>query len=229
MKISEAILNEGVHDNFNFKAIFLVGSPGSGKTTIEKEFGLETRGFKQLDIDRTKLHLKTLSDYETAGKTTEKRFNLWANDYLGLIINTTGRNADVIIRLNKKLKECYYQTFMIFVDVDESIARARIESRYQTALDRADKRKVDLDYFQEAYSSVKQNIALYELLFGRYFSLVQNNENMIDQDLDIARRKLNNFLLSPNSPEAQSIMKGVKTKAIAGIGRKYPKLSGRRP
>lgn len=223
MKISETIINEGVYDRFNFKAIFLVGAPGSGKTTIEKEFGLESRGFKQLDIDRTKLHLKTLSDYVKAGETTEKRFNIWANDYLGLIVNTTGRNADVIIRLNKKLKQCYYNTFMIFVDVDEKTARERIESRYINSLDPADKRKVDLDYFQEAYTAVNQNTELYKLLFGSYFTIVHSDDRL-ENDIDITRRKLNRFLLEPNSSEAQSIMKGVTSKPINSIGRNFPKI-----
>ena len=168
------ILEEGIHDQNCFKAIFCCGSPGSGKTTIERNLGLEVRGLKSLNADNTMFRLKNLRngqidnrDYPHAGETTEKRFNIWRNDYLGLILNTTGRNLSTISRLNTYLTNSYYDTFMLFVDVDKEIAKERIESRYNNSNNREDKNRiVDLDYFENAYDSVNINLPQFKNMFG---------------------------------------------------------------
>ena len=133
------ILEEGIHDQNCFKAIFCCGSPGSGKTTIERNLGLEVRGLKSLNADNTMFRLKNLRngqidnrDYPHAGETTEKRFNIWRNDYLGLILNTTGRNLSTISRLNTYLTNSYYDTFMLFVDVDKEIATGLMYLKFLT-------------------------------------------------------------------------------------------------
>jgi adenylate kinase family enzyme len=209
------------------------GSPGSGKTTIERNLGLEARGLKLLNADNTMLRLKNIRpnmdnrDYPHAGETTEKRFNVWRNDYLGLILNTTGRNLNVISRLNEKLKASYYNTFMLFVDVDQKVARDRILSRYISATTPEDKnRQVDMDYFESAYSSVKNNLKQYEAMFGpNNFALVRNDDfNLLAPDFEIARKKLNKFLMTPASSEAQSILKGVFRKPYDGLGRRYARI-----
>lgn len=231
MKINEVLLNEGPYDRYNFRSIFLCGAPGSGKTTIEHLLGLQTLGLKSLNVDKTIMYLQSLNhSYPQAGQTTEKRLNLYADNYLGLIANATGRNADSIIRLNKKLKENYYNTFMLFIEVDKNIAQQRIKSRPVTSNNPEDiNRKVDLDYFEEAYENTSKNIDLYKLLFGNTFALVHNNNEDIDiNELNSARKKINKFLLTPPSIEAQAIMKGVKSKPASGIGRNYIRPNSQR-
>jgi len=227
------VLDEGVHDPYVFKAIFVVGAPGSGKSTIERNLGLEARGLKSLNADSTMLRLKNIrpsmnnQDYPHAGATTERRFHVWRNDYLGLVLNTTGRNLNTISKLNENLKSSYYNTFMLYVDVDEKIAKERILSRQMTTTSPEDKnRQVDMDYFNTAYSSVKNNLKQYSSMFEeRNFALVRNDDfNLLAPDFEVARKKLNKFLLTPASPEAQAILKGISNKQYDGLGRRYAKI-----
>jgi predicted ABC-type ATPase len=231
-EIQYDILDEGIHDPYCFKSIFVVGCPGSGKTTIERNLGLEARGLKSLNADNTMLRLKNIrpsmdnKDYPHAGEATEKRFNVWRRDYLGLILNTTGRNLNTIQRLNENLKASYYNTFMLYVDVDESIARERIQSRYVNSQHPEDKnRVVDMDYFETAYKSVKNNLKSFESMFGQNFALVKNDDfNLLAPDFEMARKKLNKFLMTPASPEAQAILKGVSSNQYNGLGRNYSRI-----
>lgn len=226
------ILDEGVHDLNCFKAIFVCGSPGSGKTTIERNLGLEARGLKSLNADNTMFRLKNLKngidniDFSHAGETTEKRFNVWRNDYLGLILNTTGRNLNTITRLNEKLKNSYYDTFMLFVDVNKEIAKERIESRYSNSINVEDKnRVVDIDYFENAYTLVKNNLLHFKSMFGDNFSIVKNDDfDLMALDFEVARKMLNKFLLRPASIEAQTILKGVQNRQYNGLGKHYAKI-----
>jgi predicted ABC-type ATPase len=223
------ILTEGLYDPFVFKAIFICGAPGSGKSSIERRLGLEARGLKPLNADITLFRLnhwyanaKNIN-YAHAGATTEDRFNIWINNFLGLVLNTTGRDYTVIERLNKKLKKAFYNTFMVYIDVDENIARDRILNRQHTAQNPIDKNRiVNLDYFNLAYSSVKHNLSKYQTLFKKNFAIINNDDfNQNTEDFNIARKKINNFLMAPASLQAQNMLKGIKTKATWGIGRKF--------
>ena len=48
----EDLITEGVYDPGIFKAVFLSGGPGSGKSTVVKGLGLDTLGLKLVNTDR---------------------------------------------------------------------------------------------------------------------------------------------------------------------------------
>ena len=49
--MQEDLLNEGVYDQGIFKAVFLMGGPGSGKTTVVNALALDTLGLKTINSD----------------------------------------------------------------------------------------------------------------------------------------------------------------------------------
>ena len=51
MKSFKTFLNEGVNDPAIFKAIFLAGGPGSGKSFIVGKTGLTSMGYKVVNSD----------------------------------------------------------------------------------------------------------------------------------------------------------------------------------
>ena len=231
-EIFESIIAEGRHDPGAFKCVFLCGAPGSGKSSIENRLGLRHQGLKPLNADGTKYYLEQSKrtkqvDYPAAGSATERRFGIWANNYLGLIVNTTGRNADVILRLNKQLQNAAYDTFMIYVAVDEQTARERIQSRVTHATDPMDiNREVNEKYFNEAYPMVVKNVELYSTLFGENFCTIDNNGSTPDSnDFEQTRKKINKFLSTPLKPEAQQKLAGIKPRNPLNIGRKFSNLS----
>lgn len=219
-------LEEGVNDPNIFKAIFLAGPPGAGKNTVISRLGLTAAGLKLQDIDHTLAYLNKRKapeapDYKRGLATTLRRQSIYEKSMLGLLINTTGRDYEGLMSLNKQLKEVGYDTFMLFVDADYDVAFHRIQNRPRSATDPKDiGRKVDLDYFQHAFEESKKNVDFYALMFGNQFAVVTNNERLVEDSEDqkefeltlgLAAKKINRFLKKPLTPKAQSIVSQVKT------------------
>lgn len=230
MQISEIILPlaEGVNDPNIFKAIFIAGPPGAGKNTVIQKLGLTSVGLKLQDIDHTiaylnKRNLSIAPDYKRGLAVTLRRQSMFEKSMLGLLINTTGRDYGGIMSLNKQLKEAGYDTFMLFVDADYDVAFHRIQHRPSSATDPKDiGRKVDFDYFEQAFDAAKKNIDFYALMFGNQFALVTNNERLVedsddkeefDATLKLAAKKINRFLQKPLTPRAQAIVSQASSRA----------------
>jgi predicted kinase len=220
------IIDEGINDPNIFKAIFMAGPPGAGKNKVIKELGLNSTGLKLQDIDHTLAYLNkgkapVTPDYKRGLKTTLDRQSLYQKGMLGLLINTTGRDYESLMRLNKQLKAAGYDTFMLFVDVEYDVAFHRIHNRQTNATDPKDaNRKVDLDYFAQAFEASKQNVDFYALMFGGQFAIVTNNERLLEDNeqqefqktLRLAGKKVNRFLNKPLTPIAQEIVSQIKSK-----------------
>lgn len=220
-------LIEGIHDPNIFKAVFIAGPPGAGKNTVIKELGLHSSGLKLQDVDHTLAYLNKRKtpenpNYERGLDITLKRQSMFEKEMLGLLINTTGRSSDRLMNLNKQLKQSGYDTFMLFVDADYDIAYSRVQDRPTSATDPKDVgRKVDYDYFVNAFEATKQNIDFYAIMFGDNFALVTNNvptgtlpaqDGEYRRTLTKAGKRLNRFLKKPLSPKAQAILSQATTK-----------------
>jgi len=212
-------LNEGRYDQHIFKAIFICGAPGSGKNYVMRNLGLLDTGLKLVDVDETLERLERMKaanrdDYKRGGEVTLRRQNIWAKNYLGLNISTTGRLAEKTIEIDRELHKSGYDTMMIFVSVSKETALKRITSRPTSSQYAADRgRRVDTEYFDAAYEQIKYNIPLYESLFGDNFLTVTNEESLVEdastlQDtMQIAQKKIRAFLNAPISKKAQEILK----------------------
>lgn len=221
----EQNLDEGINDPNIFKAIFIAGPPGAGKNTVINKLGLTNQGLKLQDIDHTLAFLNKRTapnnpDYKRGLDVTLRRQSMFEKGMLGLLINTTGRDYESLMNLNRKLKEAGYDTFMLFVDVEYDVAFSRIQDRPSSATDPRDaNRKVDLDYFEHAFEAAKQNVDFYALMFGNQFAVVTNNERLVKEDseqqefqktLNLAAKKVARFLRKPLSPKAQEIVSQLK-------------------
>ena len=136
----EEYLQEGVYDPGIFKAFFLAGGPGSGKTFVTKSaFGglglkmvnsdniltkyLEKEGMslkmpESEKIKRDELRLK-------AKIKTQDRLDLYIQGRLGCIMDGTARDYARISRQQRLFKFLGYQTIMIFVNTSLDVALER--------------------------------------------------------------------------------------------------------
>lgn len=184
MLISELFehnIMEGPHDPHIFKAVFVMGPPGSGKNTVTNNF-LSRYGFKQEDIDDV-LHrykkLKGSGDYKQAHPLVAKRRQLWTQNYLPIIFNTTGRRYDRIVELKQDLEDAGYDTMCVFVYVTEEEAWRRVNQRAQTSTVAQDAgRTVDQEYFKEAYQAIRDSAKQYKELFGENFIFYVNDQTL---------------------------------------------------
>lgn len=88
-------LDEGVNDPHTFKAVFMAGAPGSGKTTIaNKLFG--GTGLRQLNVDKF-WHLWNKkgkeADYDKFWYRYRIQHNYFTRTRLGLLIDGTAKKS----------------------------------------------------------------------------------------------------------------------------------------
>ena len=205
-------LDEGVHDPNIFKAVFMAGSPGSGKTTIATKLFADT-GLKQLNVDDFYMFLrdvkKTVDDPVTGYKDAWEKYRARERNYLdgrlGLIIDGTGKNPEIMNDVRTKLEELGYETAMIFVNTS-----------LETSLDRAEKRankpgkdfgrKIDPDFIRDTWQRVQRGLGKLQSMFGSRFYIVDNNRG--EPNIDYVQKEMNKWLKSsPSSHIAKDWIK----------------------
>ena len=137
-------LTEGVYDPNIFKAIFLAGGPGSGKSYVAGKT-IRGEGLKVVNSDdafesllkKAGLSLQ-MPDKEAdlrdpvrtrAKKLTAKKQANYIEGRLGLIIDGTAREYDKIARQSNDLKQLGYDTYMVFVNTSLDVALERNAKR----------------------------------------------------------------------------------------------------
>ena len=204
-------LTEGVYDPNIFKAFFLAGGPGSGKSFVVRKttggLGLKIvnsdTAFEKLlkDADFS-LDFRDMSPEKTlerdkirkrAQEVTDKMKSNFVAGRLGLIIDGTGAEYGKIEKQVKMLQQLGYDTHMIFVNTSLDTA---IERNNQRA------RKLPLDIVKTYWNNVQSNIGKFQRLFGRKnFIVVDNNNAKEDVFLKVfksvrklATRKVKNYI-----------------------------------
>ena len=180
-------LQEGLNDPNIFKAFFLAGGPGSGKSYVVRQTtggtGLQT--VNSDDAFERYLEAAGLSkkmpkaeeeprDIERARakKVTKARQEGYLEGRLGLIIDGTGKDYDKIAAQSIKLKQMGYDTHMIFVNTS-----------LDTALERNAKRarSVPESLAIKSWKEVQSNIGKFSQHFRQNFVVVDNNDS--DEDV----------------------------------------------
>ena len=145
MKQFKQIIQEGVCSPGIFKAFFLAGGPGSGKTYVTNRV-TGGMGLKMVNSDiRFERYLqkgrslfKNAPDSEAGheGPLRQEQNKLQAFEMdryirgrLGLVIDATGRDYDVINRQRSMLQMLGYDSYMIFVNTSLQVALERNRTR----------------------------------------------------------------------------------------------------
>ena len=131
MKFKEFLLQEGVYDPGIFKAFFMAGGPGSGKSFISLNTFAGT-GLKSVNSDNAfeaslrKANLSAkMPDEEayfrdiirhSAKRVAVKMLDQYINGRLGVVIDSTGRDYGKIQSDYNKLSALGYDCYMIFVN-----------------------------------------------------------------------------------------------------------------
>ena len=199
----EQFINEGVYDLNIFKAVFMAGGPGSGKTHIADRTagGLGLKAINQDDpfeiyLKKAGLSLK-MPDSETAERdplrAKAKRVTIKKQDYavegrLGLLIDGTGHEYDKVAKQAALLNQLGYETAMVFVNTSLEVALARNEQRA---------RSVQPSIAKKSWQDVQNNMGKFQNFFGpANFFIVDNNG--VEQDLlHISAKHIRRAIVKP--------------------------------
>ena len=199
-------LSEGVNDPAIFKAVFLAGGPGSGKSFIVGKTGLPSMGYKVLNSDDAfefamkKLGMEMSPDnifspkgQEIRGKAktlTRTRQMRYLNGRLGLVIDGTGKDDRKLKGQATTLKGLGYDVAMIFVntDLDTALKRNRMRAR---SLPDAEVEKY--------WKAVQVNIGEFQTFFGKDKMLIVDNSEGKDYQKETLRayRDVQKFTKAP--------------------------------
>ena len=174
-------LQEGLQDPNIFKAFFLAGGPGSGKSYVVRKTtgGTGLRVVNSDDAFETMLKKAGLSlkmpDEEQvprdavrdrAKRVTAKRQEGYLDGRIGLIIDGTGREYDKIAKQATELKQLGYDVHMIFVNTSLDVALERNAQR---------DRSVPEPIAIKSWKDVQSNIGKFSQYFRANFVVVDNN------------------------------------------------------
>ena len=175
-------LQEGLNDPNIFKAFFLAGGPGSGKSFVVRA----TTGGTGLQIvnsdDAFERYLKNAGlsqkmpetekeprdvERKRAKRVTKARQEGYLEGRLGLIIDGTGKDYEKIAKQSNELKQLGYDTHMIFVNTSLDVALERNAKR---------DRSVPEDIAVRSWKAVQSNIGKFSQHFRQNFVVVDNND-----------------------------------------------------
>ena len=176
-------ITEGVNDPSIFKAVFLAGGPGSGKSFIVGKTALTALGFKLVNSDPAfesalkKAGMSMDPDQIASAQgqalrnkakvLTKKSQELYIKGRLGLVIDGTGRDYKKIKKQVDMLREIGYAVQMVFVNTDLETAIARNKMRPRSL---PDKMVTDL------WKDVQSNIGKFQNLFRNRMVIIDNSE-----------------------------------------------------
>lgn len=234
MHVNEIIkpVEEGVNDPHIFKAVFLAGGPGSGKSFVANKM-LKGSGLKTVNSDDIYEYLMKKKDMDMADplviaspagqETRDKAKDLtkkrqgdittgkggYLEGRLGLIIDGTGKDVAKVAKASEQLKNLGYDTMMLFVNTSEDVAQERNKQRA---------RSIPAEMVTNMWRQVQQNLMKFQQLFGAgNFHIVDNSGGLEDPDrkanfLEVDRA-IDKFLLSPPSDRrAKEWMQDQKSK-----------------
>ena len=179
-------LQEGLNDPNIFKAFFLAGGPGSGKSFVVRA----TTGGTGLQIvnsdDAFERYLKNAGlsqkmpetekeprdvERKRAKRVTKARQEGYLEGRLGLIIDGTGKDYEKIAKQSNELKQLGYDTHMIFVNTSLDVALERNAKR---------SRSVPESIAVRSWKDVQSNIGKFSQHFRQNFIVVDNNDSSKD-------------------------------------------------
>ena len=197
MKSYEQILSEGLYDPNIFKAFFLAGGPGSGKSFVARNVFTGT-GLKLVNSDivlenslkKAGLSL-SMPDEEQyfrdilrtrAKAIIDNQIDLYVKGRLGLVIDATGRDYNIISRQFSALQLLGYDCYMVFVNTSLEVALERNSKR---------ERVVPEYITKNSWQSVQNNIGRFQNLFGLTNFVVVDNSKSEQELVTLTMNKVN--------------------------------------
>ena len=211
---NQEAINEGVYDKNIFKAFFLAGGPGSGKSWVSART-LMGQGMKVINSDdgfenyakKVGLELKmtNMSAFQTKQKnflrTRAKRGTMSMHQHaidgrLGMIMDSTARDTARIEAEAQSMRYLGYDTYMVFVNTTLEVALKRNELR---------PRSVPEPIVRNSHTQIQRNIPKLRAIFGsKNFVEVDNSVEAEDVNTKVYKEIQKLVRSKPSSPMAQA-------------------------
>ena len=192
MQSLKVYLSEGRHDPSIFKAVFMAGAPGAGKSFVADSMALPGQlGYKEInsDIEFTRymkqagltddkgaVILNPKQEYErnvvrtVAKRHTKAKQGQAMVGRLGLLIDGTGANSSKVLTQKQTLEALGYETSMIYVKLG---LEGSIESDRQRG--EAGGRSIGPELVTAKYNELEKSLKPLKRSFGKMFFEIDNS------------------------------------------------------
>lgn len=177
------LISEGLYDPAIFKAIFMAGGSGSGKSYVAKRT-MRGHGLKYINSDSAFEYLLDKAGMSHDMNDPNNDRNQWdtlrnkakgwtatsldnhIDGRLGLVIDGTAAKHEKILKMKQRLEDLGYDTRMVFVNTSFAVAWERNQQR---------ERSLDYEVVKAAHGGVQKSLPIYKKAFGEDFTEIMNN------------------------------------------------------
>ena len=211
MKKLNQILREGVYDPGIFKAFFLAGGPGSGKSFVTAgAFGgtglktVNSDGAFERGLKKGNLSLKMPDEEEyfrdivraKAKMTTATQLDTYIQGRLGLVIDATGRDITTISGQKSMLDLIGYDSYMIFINTSLEVALERNKNRPRT---------IPEYLVKNSWNQVQRNIGTFQRIFSPNRMLIVDNNRSEKELVTITLNTASKYIRSKLRASPQNL------------------------
>lgn len=189
----EEFLNEGINDKGIFKAMFMAGHPGSGKTYTAKKIRSGAVEARIVNTDKFFPFFKEDWEKWAPIKDRVKKINkdqlaLYINSILPLAVDGTAGDPALLLRRRGILESFGYDTGMVFVNTS-----------LETALERASKRPrpVNPDFIKNAYEKIQKLKSFYRSRFDTWIEIDNDVGELTEDVITRAFKFASKFYMGP--------------------------------
>lgn len=182
-------LNEGISDKGIFKACFMAGHPGSGKTYSLSR--IKSGAIEPRIINTDKIYEFLGTDAGLIDKTKiliKKQLILYINSMLPLAVDGTSSKPNAVLRRYGILESFGYDMAMVFINCSLATAINRVKQR---------DRQVPEKIIIRAHNDVMKMKAFYKGKFPKFIE-INNDKGELDNELILkAFKQMTSFYTSP--------------------------------
>lgn len=222
-------ISEGIEDRGIFKAIFLCGSPGAGKSTARVKIDdpkisprvINTDDAYEFLVGKHKMHFSTDEEAELSWLflkdkskvLTKDRLALYLNGALPLIVDGTSSNPSSLLLRVGILESLGYDVGMIYIETNVETSLLNVEDRA-----RKEGRKVPEAAVRKMHAETEHLAEYYKSKFDFYLKIKNNRGELTNEVVIDAYKKAKSFfeaeVQNPIGKKAIDTLKHYKEKVL---------------
>ena len=210
---------EGVNDPSIFKAVFLAGGPGSGKSFVVGKTSLKALGFRLVNSDdafekglkKAGLTMDPEDIFSAQGQAVRASAKAITGKIMvralegrnGIVVDGTGKDYAKIKKQVDLVRDLGYAVMMIFVNTDLETALNRNKARPRSLPDKE---------VEKMWKSVQNNIGKFQGLFRGRMIVVDNSD---DSDIETSTMNAYKTVMTwaKKPPENAKAVKWIKNQS----------------
>jgi hypothetical protein len=199
-------INESIHDKDILKAVFFLGYPGAGKTTLVGKIKDGSIPVATINTDKwTEFYAEIGkgNDWKQIGGSVK---NLTLSDLLNkvnglfpLFIEVTGEDPGRLRKRVDFLRDIGYDVSLVVVQVDLETSYYRVANRNMSQ-----ERQVSLDFVKKAYDMISKSISTFKGIIPDNITII--NKGLSDTDTLKSYNAVMKKLNSPINSEKGKIL-----------------------